>query len=104
MRTVFNEFTKVCLAIFVAWRLNSDDVLQYLTELFVRHWLPDRIRSENGAEFTAIAVRAWLAQVGVKTLFIKPVSPWGNDYNERFNSKLRDDLLNSEIFYTVKKA
>ncbi len=65
---------------------------------------PDHIRSDNGAEFTAQAVRDWLGRVGVKTLFIEPGSPWENGYNESFNGKLRDELLNTEIFYTLKEA
>jgi putative transposase len=79
-------------------------VLACLTELFTRHGPPDHIRSDNGSEFTAIAVRDWLARVGVKTLFIEPGSPWENGYNESFNGKLRDELLNGEIFYTLKEA
>ena len=81
-----------------------DDVLACLTELFTRHGPPDYIRSDNGSEFTAIAVRDWLPKVGVKTLFIEPGSPWENGYNESFNGKLRDELLNGEIFYTLKEA
>ena len=104
MLTVIDEFTRICLAIVVARRLNSDDVLHCLTELFVRHGPPDHIRSDNGAEFTANAVRAWLGRIGVKTLYIEPGSPWENGYNESFNGKLRDELLNGEIFYTLKEA
>jgi transposase InsO family protein len=62
------------------------------------------IRSDNGAEFTAIAVRNWLERIGVKTLFIEPGSPWENGYNESFNGRLRDELLNGEIFYTLAEA
>jgi putative transposase len=65
---------------------------------------PDYIRSDNGPEFTAKAVREWLSRVGVKTLYIEPGSPWENGYNESFNGKLRDELLNGEIFYTLKEA
>ena len=65
---------------------------------------PDHIRSDNGGEFTAKAVRGWLGKVGVKTLFIEPGSPWENGYNESFNGKLRDELLNEEIFYTLEQA
>jgi putative transposase len=75
-----------------------------LTDLFTEHGPPDRIRSDNGREFTANAVRDWLARIGVKTLFIEPGSPWENGYNESFNGKLRDELLNAEIFYTLKEA
>jgi transposase InsO family protein len=73
-------------------------------ELFVRHGAPDHIRSDNGSEFTADAVRDWLRRVDVKTLYIEPGSPWENGYNESFNGKLRDELLNGEIFYSLKEA
>jgi transposase InsO family protein len=81
--------------------LQSDHVLHCLAEPFVRHGPLDHIRSDNGSEFTARAVRAWLGRVGVKTLYIEPSSPWENSYNESFNCKLRDELLNAEIFYTL---
>jgi putative transposase len=84
--------------------LNSDDVLATLTELFVEHGPPDFIRSDNGGEFTAVAVRKWLDKIGVKTLYIEPGSPWENGYNESFNGKLRDELLNGEIFYSLAEA
>ncbi len=104
MLTVIDEFTRECLAIEVARKLRHDDVLACLTDLFTRHGPPDNIRSDNGAEFTAIAVREWLPRVGVKTLYIEPGSPWENGYNESFNGKLRDELLNGEIFYTPQEA
>jgi putative transposase len=104
MLTVIDEFTRKCLAIEVARSLRHDDVLQVLAELFTRHGPPDHIRSDNGSEFTAIAVREWLPRVGVKTLYIEPGSPWENGYNESFNGKLRDELLNGEIFYTLREA
>ena len=75
-----------------------------LIDLFVEHGPPDHIRSDNGAEFTANAVREWLGHVSVKTLYIVPGSPGENGYNESFNSKLRDEILNTEIFYTLKEA
>jgi putative transposase len=104
MLTVIDEFTRKCLAIDVARRLRHDDVLACLTDLFTRHGPPDHIRSDNGSEFTAIAVREWLPRVAVKTLYIEPGSPWENGYNESFNGKLRDELLNGEIFYTLQEA
>jgi putative transposase len=104
MLTVIDEYTRECLAILVARRLASDDVLQLLTELFVEHGAPDHIRSDNGPEFVATAVREWLGRVGVTTLFIEPGSPWENGYCESFNGKLRDELLNLEIFYSLKEA
>ncbi len=84
--------------------MRHDDVLACLTELFTKHGPPGHIRSDNGSEFTATAVREWLPRVGVKTLYIEPGSPWKNGYNEPFNGKLRDELLNGESFYTLKEA
>ncbi len=104
MLTVIDEFSRECLAIEVERRLRSDDVLHCLARLFVDRGPPDHIRSDNGPEFTAISVREWLTRIGVKTLFIEPGSPWENGYNESFNGKLRDELLNGEIFYTLKEA
>ena len=104
MLTVLDEYSRECLAIVVARRLKSDDVLETLTELFAEHGPPAHIRSDNGPEFTAEVVRDWLKQVGVKTLFIEPGSPWENGYNESFNGTLREELLKREIFYTVKEA
>jgi len=104
MLTVIDEHSRQCLAIHVQRSLKSDDVLAVLTELFQTHGPPDHIRSDNGAEFTAHAVRDWLERIGVKTLYIEPGSPWENGYNESFNGKLRDELLNGEIFYTLREA
>lgn len=104
MLTVIDEYSRECLAIVAERRLSSDDVLFCLTELFITHGVPENIRSDNGSEFTAKAVRDWLSRVGVQTLYIEPGSPWENGYNESFNGKLRDELLNREIFYTLKEA
>jgi transposase InsO family protein len=104
MLTLVDEFTRECLAIDVGRRLTSEDVLERLTLLFVTRGVPDYVRSDNGAEFTSQAVREWLAKVGVRTLFIEPGSPWENGYCESFNGKLRDELLDREIFYTVLEA
>ena len=104
MLTVIDEFTRRCVAVVFERRLNSDNVLHCLTELFVQQGPPDHIRSDNGSEFTAHAVRDWLGRIGVKTLYIEPGSPWENGYNESFNSKLRDEILNTEIFSTLKEA
>ena len=102
--TLVDEFTRECLSIDVARRMNSEDVLERLAWLFVTRGVPEHIRSDNGAEFTANAVRNWLAQLGVNTLYIEPGSPWENGYIESFNGKLRDELLNGEIFYTMTEA
>lgn len=104
MLVVVDEYTRECLAIEVARKLNSQDVLRVLARLFVRHGVPEYIRSDNGPEFTAKAVRRWLGRVGVKTLFIEPGSPWENGYVESFNGKLRDELLNREIFCSLWEA
>ncbi len=104
MLTVVDEWTRECLAIDVDRKLNSQDVLHRLGELFVRRGSPAYIRSDNGPEFTAKAVREWLSRVNVQTLFIEPGSPWENGYVESFNGKLRDELLDREIFYTLIEA
>ena len=104
MLTVIDEYTRECLAIDVGRRLNSEDVMIRLEQLFVERGTPAYIRSDNGSEFTAKAVRNWLARLEVETLFIEPGAPWENGYNESFNGKLRDELLNGEIFYTLAEA
>jgi putative transposase len=102
--TVIDEYTRECLTIVAERRLRADDVLFCLTDLFVKHGIPEYIRSDNGGEFTAKAVRQWLSRLAVQTLYIEPASPWENGYNESFNGKLRDELLNGEIFYTLRQA
>jgi len=102
--TVIDEFSRESLAIVVERKLKSDDVLYCLTDLFVTHGPPEHIRSDNGSEFTSKAVRKWLERTGVRTLYIEPGSPWENGYCESFNGKLRDELLDREIFYTLKEA
>jgi putative transposase len=104
MLTVIDEYTRECLAIDVARRLTSDDVLERLSDLFVRRGVPGHIRSDNGPEFTAKAVRGWLERVGVTTLYIEPGSPWENGYIESFNGKLSDELLDCEVFDTLLEA
>jgi transposase InsO family protein len=104
MLTMVDEYTRECLAIDVERRLDSEDVLEGLTALFTDRGTPTYIRSDNGAEFTAKAVRDWLERLGVNALFIEPGSPWENGYNESFNGKLRDELLDGELFYTLTEA
>ena len=104
MLTVIDEYARECLAIDVARRLTSEDVLERLTDLFIRRGVPDYLRSDNGAEFTALPFRDWLQRVGVRTLYIEPGSPWENGYIESFNGKLRDELLEREIFDTLLEA
>jgi len=104
MLTVIDEYTRECLAIRVERKLKSIDVLETLADLFLVKGVPEHIRSDNGSEFTAKIVREWLDRLGSQTLFIEPGSPWENGYNESFNGKLRDELLNGEDFYTLKEA
>jgi len=101
---VIDEYTRECLHITTARQLNSQDVLNALFHLFMHRGVPSYIRSDNGPEFTAKAVRNWLNGLGVGTLFIEPGSPWENGYIESFNGKLRDELLNREIFTTLMEA
>ena len=104
MLTIIDEFTRECLSIDVERRITKDDVIERLADLFVRRGVPKYIRSDNGPEFTAKAVRDWLKDLGVTTLYIEPGSPWENGYVESFHSRLRDELLNGEIFYTLLEA
>jgi len=102
--TILDEYTRECLAILVGRKISSQDVIDQLFNLLVFRGIPEHIRSDNGSEFTAKAVRKWLNRLGVKTLFIEPGSPWENGYIESFNGKLRDKLLNREIFTTLTEA
>jgi transposase InsO family protein len=102
--TIIDEASRECLALVVARQLKHEDVLAALAELFIERGPPAHIRSDNGSEFIAAAVQTWLRQIGVKTLYIAPGSPWENGYNESFNGSLRDELLNGEIFYTLAEA
>ena len=104
MLTLVDEFTRECLAIDVERHIKSDDVVHRLTEVFVERGMPDHIRSDNGPEFVAAAVTGWLHNLEVDTLFIEPGSPWENGYVESFNGKLRDELLEREIFDTLLEA
>ena len=101
---ILDEFTRECLAIDVKRRMNHRTVLDRLSELFVHRGTPKYIRSDNGAEFTANALREWLDKVDVNTAYIEPGSPWENGYIESFNARLRDELLNGEIFDTLLEA
>lgn len=101
---LIDEYSRECLSIDVARRLTAEDVLERLTHLFVVRGVPAYIRSDNGSEFTAREARQWLARVGVKTLYIEPGSLWENGYVESFNGKLRDELLEREIFDTLLEA
>jgi putative transposase len=102
--TLIDEYTRQCLAIDIARRMNHETVMERLAEIFTRRGVPTFIRSDNGSEFTADNIRKWLKKVGVQTLYITPGSPWENGYIESFNGKLRDELLNLEIFDTLYEA
>jgi len=102
--TIIDEYTRECLALLVSRRITCQDVIDQLFNLFVLRGIPEHIRSDNGTEFTAREIRKWLSSLGVKTLFIEPGSPWENGYIESFNGKLRDELLNREIFTTLTEA
>ena len=104
MLNLIDEFTRECLAIRVDRKLNSTDVIDVLSDQFILRGIPGHIRSDHGPEFIARAVREWVAAVGARTAFIEPGSPWENGYCESFNSKLRDELLNGEIFYSLAEA
>ena len=101
---IIDEFTKEALMMRVERKLNSIDVIDVLTDLFILRGPPAFIRSDNGPEFVAEAMRDWIAAVGAKTAYIEPGSPWENGYIESFNARFRDELLNGEIFYTLREA
>ena len=101
---ILDEYTRECLCLLVKRKITSQDVLDQLYMLFLVRGVPVHIRSDNGPEFTSKAVRGWLSELGVKTLFIEPGSPWENGYIESFNGKLRDELLNREVFSTLIEA
>ena len=104
MLCVVDEFTRECLAIRVARKLGSADVIDTLADLFVARGVPLHIRSDQGPEFVAEAVKGWIAGVGARTAFIEKASPWENGYVESFNGKLRDELLRAEVFNTLREA
>jgi transposase InsO family protein len=101
---IIDEYTRECLACLVGRHLKAEDVISELFNLFILRAIPEHIRSDNGSEFTAKAIRKWLGNIGVKTLYIEPGSPWENGYIESFNGKMRDELLNRELFTTLNEA
>ena len=101
---ILDEHSRECLAIRVKRKLNSTEVIDALTDLFILRGVPAYIRSDNGPEFIAEAVRDWIKAVGAKTAYIEPGSPWENGYCESFNGRMRDELLNGEIFYSLREA
>ena len=104
MLNVVDEFTHECLAIRIDRRLKAVDVIDVLSDLFILRGVPEHIRSDNGPEFVAKAVQEWIAAVGAKTAYIAPGSPWENGFVESFNARLRDELLDGEIFYSLAEA
>ncbi|MGA8036390.1 MAG: IS3 family transposase [Candidatus Acidiferrales bacterium] len=104
MLTMIDEYTRECLAIRVARRLGSYEVIEALADVMLFRGTPEHIRSDNGPEFVAEELRKWLRNVGTGTLYIEPGSPWENGYCESFNGKLRDECLNGEIFYSLREA
>ena len=102
--TVIDEYTRECLALVVGRSLKADDVQECLMDLFINRGIPEYIRSDNGSEFTSEMVRGWLGNIGVKTLFIEPGSPWENGFCESFNGKLRDEVLAGEILDNLWEA
>jgi len=101
--TLIDEYTRECLAIRVARRINSLGVIETLADVMLIRGIPEHISSDNGAEMTAKVIRSWLARLGTRTLYIEPGSPWENGYCESFNGKLHDERLNQEIFFSLKK-
>ena len=104
LMTLIDEFTRECLAIRVASGSTASAFWKTMADVMLIRGMPERIRSDNGAEMTSKIVRNWLSEVGAKTLYIEPGSPWENGYCESFDGKLRDELLNGEIFYSLKEA
>ncbi len=101
---VIDEYTRECLAVRVARQLDHQDVQECLAELFCARGVPVHLRSDNGPEFIAHLLREWLGRLDVRPLFIEPGSPWENGYIKSFNGKMRDELLNREIFCTLREA
>ena len=104
MLPVVDKFTRECLTIEVSRSLTARDVVNTLTDLFAIRGAPEFIRSDNGPEFVAEAVKDWLAREAVGTLYIEPGSPWENAYSESFNSRFRDELLNRALFESLEEA
>lgn len=104
MLTLIDEFTRECLAIHVARRIRATDVIDVFADVMQTRGVPGHIRSDNGPEMIAKNLRRWLTRVGSRSVYITPGSPWENGYCESFNGRLRDELLNGEIFYTLREA
>ena len=104
MLTLLDEHTRECLAIHVAWSIRAVDVIGVMARVISRQGVPQHIRSDNGSEFIAQTLRDWLEQNAVRTLYIRPGSPWDNGHIESFHDKLRDECLNRELFGNLTEA
>ena len=104
LMVVIDEYTRQCLATRVARRIRARDAIDVFADLMETYGIPEHIRSDNGPGMVAKQLRQWLARLGTKAVTITPGSPWENGYCESFNGKLRDELLNGEIFYTLREA
>jgi putative transposase len=102
--TLLDEYTRECRALRVERRLGCEEVIETLAAVMTTDGIPEYLRSDNGPEFIASALRQWLSGVGAVPLYIEPGSPWENGYCESFNGKLRDECLNGEIFYSLREA
>ena len=102
--TLLDEYTRRCLAIHVAWSIRAVNVITVVEAAFARYGRPRHLRSDNGPEFIAYAIQDWLKEQGVKTIYIKPGSPWENGHIESFHDKLRDECLNRELFGSLLEA
>ena len=104
MLTMIDEYTRRCLTIHCARRIGAIQVIEQLADVMISNGIPEYIRSDNGPEFVAKELRKWLGGIGVKTAYIEPGSPWENGYCESFNGTFRDNLLDGEVFYSLKEA
>lgn len=102
--SIIDEFTRECLALKVSRSITSEDVIDTLAELLAMRGVPQAIRSDNGPEFVAKAIQAWLERLQINALYIAPGSPWENGYAESFHSKLVDEFLSRETFGSARSA
>jgi transposase InsO family protein len=102
--TLLDEYTRECLAVHVAWSIRAVDAITVIEAALARYGSPQHLRSDNGSEFIAYAIQDWLRERRIKTLYIKPGSPWENGHIESFHDKLRDECLNRELFYSLAEA
>ena len=101
---IIDESSRECLASLPRRSWRHTDIIEVLSDLFIMKGIPEYLRSDNGTEFTAKKLMEWLADIGVITTFIEPGSPWENGYCESFNSRMRDEFLNGELFGNLFEA